>query len=52
MINRHQKNVLDPTLTLVGTDIVIFSENSATHLSRQIVSDDKTASSSKTKLFR
>ena len=42
LINRHQK-ALDPTPTLAGAKIAIFSENPATHLSRPILSGHKTA---------
>ena len=46
----NTKNALDPTSNLVGPEIVIFSGNAATHSSRHIVSDHKTASLSKVKL--
>ena len=48
----NTKNALDPTSNLVGPEIVIFSGNAATHSSRHIVSDHKTASLSKVKLSR
>ena len=46
----NTKNAFDPTPALVGAEIVIFSRNPTTYLSRPVVAGHKTAFLSKIKL--